>query len=84
MEHPRLSGRGDVIGDKSAVVHRFDHDPQGLLEDCATRWQDDHLKAALVIVTDEQGCLSWGGAAYQRKDLLWALERFKLELLTEE
>ncbi|MGI9489133.1 MAG: hypothetical protein ACR2RF_25260 [Geminicoccaceae bacterium] len=67
-----------------AVVHRFAHDPQGLLEECSTRWRDEKLRAAFVLIVDEQDRLQWDGAAYQRKDLLWAIERFKQELLERD
>lgn len=62
-------------------ISRFDHDPQGLLEDCAKRWTDERLRAAVVLVTDEQDRLMWDGAAYQKRDLLWMLEKFKLQIL---
>lgn len=62
-------------------VDRFDHDPQGLLEDVATRWAGETLQVAVVIVLDAKGNLSYDGAAYKRREILWALEQFKHEVL---
>lgn len=65
-------------------VERFQHDPQRLLEDCPNRWADRKLRAAIVIVLDEEAEIEWSHSAFQAKDLLWAVEQLKHRLMNGE
>ncbi len=62
-------------------VTRFKHDPRSLLEGLASRWPGETLRAAVVIVTDAEGRLIWDGAGYSKMELVWAMEKFKHEIL---
>lgn len=65
-------------------VERFAHDPKWLLENIAEEFQNEKLRAAVVILTDSDGHMLWRGAAYQKMELLWAIEKFRHEVLFEE
>ncbi len=60
---------------------RFDHDPQGLLEELPDRWRGEALRAVVVLATDARGRLMWDGASYSKMELVWAMEKFKHEII---
>lgn len=62
-------------------VLRFKHDPQSLLSDLPQRWAGESLRGVVVIAIDEQGRLIWDGAGYSAMELIWAMEKFKHEIL---
>ena len=69
------------VEDKGGVA-RFPHDPVGLLEDGLEQAHARKAAAAVVVLVDGEGKLWFDCAGYHKKDVLWALERMKLELLT--
>ena len=62
-------------------ISRFGHDPQSLLNSLPERWAEENLRAVIVVATDERGRLIWDGAGYQKMELVWAMEKFKHEIL---
>ena len=57
------------------------HDPMGLARDMVKAVEKEGIVAGFYVLLTEEGDLIYDGAAYHKKDLLWALERTKQNLL---
>jgi len=60
---------------------RFKHDPRSLLDGLPDRWPGEALRAAVIIVTDAEGRSIWDASSYSKQEVLWAMEKFKHEIL---
>ena len=75
-------GNPEIVSLAEVIDITPPHEPIGVAREMVRRAVG--AKAGLYVLVHADGKLSWSMAGHARKDILWALERMKQELMNSD